>query len=66
MTLEELGNLCVDYDLCIAFRPILRGVQIDVHDFQTDEDEYHIVNVQDIESTIKTIIGLEEDSEDAT
>lgn len=61
MTVEELGRLCVDYDLRITLRPILKGVEIEVHDFQTDEDEYYIVNVKDIESTIKTIIGLEEE-----
>lgn len=62
MKLEEFGRLCVDYDLRICFRPILKGVQIEVHDFQTDEDEHYIVNVKDIESTIKAIIGLEEES----
>lgn len=62
MTLEEFGRLCVDYDLRITFRPILSGVRIDVHDFQTDEDEWYLVSVQDIESTIKDIIGVEEDA----
>lgn len=66
MTLEEFGRLCVDYGLRIAFRPILRGVEIEVHDFQTDEDEYYIVNVKDIESTIKELIGIEEETKNAT
>lgn len=61
MTLEELGNLCVDYKLHITLSPILKGVQINVYNVQNDENEFRIVNTRDIEQTIKDMIEIEEE-----
>lgn len=66
MTLEELGRLCVDYGLRITFKPILRGVEIEMYSVRADESEFRIVNTRDIASTIRAMMGFEEEAEDAT
>lgn len=66
MTVEELGHLCVDYGLHITFKPILRGVEIEMYDVRADESEFRIANTRNIASTIKDMMGFEEKNEDAT
>lgn len=58
MTLEEFGRLCVDYDLHITFKRVLRGVEIEIYDVRADESEFRIANTQDIGSTIKEMMGF--------